>query len=782
MKFLAMLLPVSLLWAHPLSAQAPLPQPAPTLSPTANNTWNLAWTGILDRTYFLQCSPDLEQWIYLPNYIETGTGQAINYGLSSPNQQAFFRLAFSDITTLDADTADFDGDGIGNLLEINAGTDPLDLDTDDDGLTNAEEAALGTSMTNPDSDGDGITDGGEVEEGTDPNDANDTPDAEWLTVTGDLAAGEVAARNRSLTIPAGESRLVVVAIASDEYPIFTSGTEENFEYNDVLTWEVKLDGDEVLSNRIDVNARNTQWDEALANGQTLRGFDPVHFEAVKLIAAPADTDGQVEIELSAMNIEDGTRPSTVVVGLLPVELGPDKLAVNGDFNEGDTATISSQLTGANADNRNQTLIAKRDSIDGDIKAGEIVTRDLHEGWFGLSPDSISDDFFDDATITITKLNKTDPETGEREEGQVRFFATWGENQELLIEHDDPFIDSLFPGGVAPRNLVGKVYGSNRTIPSGAKFWIEGVSLGNITLEWRLQKGDIDVKHEQTFEVGNDWSREKWQKSVRDEIYLDSFTNSSGSAMNGSSTQGVNVDQYVVANDFLPNRPYIHSVYEYYAKLHREEPEKFLWAGLAKQAGAPVYAGLSDAQNGRAGIAIATFGIIDNQTLKTIQDILIDANINIYNDLAYQFVAYRTGGIDSIEYLFEEGIIDFNGRTAWRKIDEGSDISGGNQDLLRREQFEILRATYLDLNAIADGKVSWLFSVLAKNPVPLGPFFRDVVPDGNIAIFDDRWQWITNSGNGIWPLWIGEGQGQRLQFSGRVLTNYAGTFNLVAPLR
>jgi hypothetical protein len=495
-------------------------------------------------------------------------------------------------------------------------------------------------------------------------------------------------------------------------------------------------------------------------------------------AGTTDTESPIyEIDPTARNAKKNGSYS-----LLPVEVAPDKLASNGDFNEGDTGAISAQTTGAKADNQNQTLIAARDSADGSISAGDLVTVDLHEGWFGLLPDAMPNEFFDGATITITKLDQTDPATGEREEGTVRLFATWGENQETVIDYNDPFIDSMFPNGSAPKNMVGKVYGANKTIPSGAKFWIEGVSLGKITLEWRYQKGDTDIRHQQTFEIGNDWSKEKWQKAVRDEIYLDSYTTSSGSAMNGSSTQGVDTDQYAVANDFLPNRPYIFSVYEYYAKLHRDEPGKFLWAGLAKQAGAPVYAGLSDAQNGRTGIAIATFGIIDNQTLKTIQDILIDANINIYKDLAYQFVAYRTGGVDSIEYLFEQGLISLPERTAWQKIDEGNDVAGGNQDLLEREQSIILEQTYIDLDDLADGKVSWLFSVLAENPVPLGPDFQDVVPNGNIAIFDDRWQWITNAGNGMWPLWMGKSEAQRLQFANRVLTSYADIFNLVAPLR
>ena len=78
----------------------------------------------------------------------------------------------------------------------------------------------------------------------------------------------------------------------------------------------------------------------------------------------------------------------------------------------------------------------------------------------------------------------------------------------------------------------------------------------------------------------------------------------------------------------------------------------------------------------------------------------------------------------------------------------------------------------------------IFSPLARNPVPLGPDFqkRDAFTSGNIAVFSDRWQWITNTGNGMWDLWMANSEAQRLQFSNRILTSYAVTFNLVAPLR
>ena len=117
-------------------------------------------------------------------------------------------LSASDVASLVEAYADPDADGLDNLAEQAAGTDPHDpdpdgdgipdgdesirgmnplsssdgrSDADGDGLSAAREYALGTDPSNPDTDGDGMPDGWEAEYALnplDPSDAADDPDGD----------------------------------------------------------------------------------------------------------------------------------------------------------------------------------------------------------------------------------------------------------------------------------------------------------------------------------------------------------------------------------------------------------------------------------------------------------------------------------------------------------------------------------------------------------------------------------------------------------------------------
>jgi uncharacterized protein (DUF1800 family) len=84
---------------------------------------------------------------------------------------------------------DPDQDGLTNLAEFQAGTNPTDRDSDNDSLTDSQEIALGTNPLAADTDGDGIPDAGEIT--TSPlladSDSDTYPDLYEITQSSDPA-------------------------------------------------------------------------------------------------------------------------------------------------------------------------------------------------------------------------------------------------------------------------------------------------------------------------------------------------------------------------------------------------------------------------------------------------------------------------------------------------------------------------------------------------------------------------------------------------------------------
>ena len=156
-------------------APSPLIQPTLIFTPGASGTWQCDWQGEAGYTYFIQWSLDLQEWHYFPD-MRYGSG-ALNFDGSSSASKFFIRLLFTDAPTNNPETADFDGDGLGNLAELQMGLDPLNPDTDGDGISDGVEVAnnmnpLSAADGNPlyaeDSDHDGLSNVAELIRGTSP--------------------------------------------------------------------------------------------------------------------------------------------------------------------------------------------------------------------------------------------------------------------------------------------------------------------------------------------------------------------------------------------------------------------------------------------------------------------------------------------------------------------------------------------------------------------------------------------------------------------------------------
>lgn len=211
------------------------------------------------------------------------------------------------------------------------------------------------------------------------------------------------------------------------------------------------------------------------------------------------------------------------------------------------------------------------------------------------------------------------------------------------------------------------------------------------------------------------------------------------------------------------------VYNYYGWLFGQRPE-LLWAGMAKLAGGPVYAGMQDA----AYVQGVPGGEDISRALLTMQKAIFD-------DLAWQHQLYVDRGLPALERVNDAGLlldagahnahlVD-NGPTtmisAWRDIASGDKgrINRGNRVLIAREQDPILQEHYEKL--MVTNSV-WVFgtSRFGRSPIPPGTNqfwdtqsngFRNTVNNGipmhlkrsyrapnltfSIAFWEDRQKWV-----------------------------------------
>ncbi len=278
--------------------------------------------------------------------------------------------------------------------------------------------------------------------------------------------------------------------------------------------------------------------EILVNNDTLWRNGAYH-----TIDSLVHDDAWVDFSISHLNntgvmvgFSRKNNDSSQVIMLVPMEAVPEVLAVNSNFDEGridpdtgyaipDCDDMPGVCPVTGAGNTKMALEAVRDHLDGDYTQYERITNNLHEGWFGVHPETFGDEFWQDATVTIRKIDRIDDDTGHPESGQVRFYAKWGDgpSQYRGIPTYDPGTleaANLVTGGInkAPEESV---YGANSIIPENAVFYMEGIRAGKITLEWRYEKGDVELSYEQTFLVATEQSREEWIEQLNYQVKLQS---------------------------------------------------------------------------------------------------------------------------------------------------------------------------------------------------------------------------------------------------------------------
>lgn len=248
--------------------------------------------------------------------------------------------------------------------------------------------------------------------------------------------------------------------------------------------------------------------------------------------------------------------------------------------------------------------------------------------------------------------------------------------------------------------------------------------------------------------------------------------------------GIDPDQWDPRRGIADLDVVAQQAWELYAQLYRADPDRFLWAGMAKAASASIYAGLQDvhvvrlaldrgedltekldsAVPGLVGEMLNTLGESTEAgaaVLAAAETTLLSMQRQIFDDLAWQHLAFEAGGTAALEAT---AVVPDHMLAAWRDIESGDQraIAAANKALLHHEQLTVIGDDYdrfRESSVLADA-FTFVLSVTAESPIPGGRPFRDVVrresgplslPVENVTIFEHRWEWIEED---LYPAWLG----------------------------
>lgn len=201
---------------------------------------------------------------------------------------------------------------------------------------------------------------------------------------------------------------------------------------------------------------------------------------------------------------------------------------------------------------------------------------------------------------------------------------------------------------------------------------------------------------------------------------------------------------------------ISRVHEYYGQLFLDNPE-LQWAGMANMIGPSFAGGFKDLAMFRDLLQQASpipalppplqglLAHLTDEELSFYETALLDMQKEIFEDQARQHEAFLGGGLPEIRRLKDAGVIDLRTFEAWENVASGDPtrVAGGNRELLRREQRNIIHDNYDEMRArlVTGEAMTQLITLIGAPSIPGAQAFPEVFSDGNISVDEHRWALI-----------------------------------------
>ncbi len=213
---------------------------------------------------------------------------------------------------------------------------------------------------------------------------------------------------------------------------------------------------------------------------------------------------------------------------------------------------------------------------------------------------------------------------------------------------------------------------------------------------------------------------------------------------------IDPDEWIPEKGFRYNEDVMERLYHYYQQLYFQNPDHFLWAGLARMTGGQVLYGMRNIVR-----------IAKDPCALTVQITAVARAI--FEHMAWQHELYLH---DKDLLLQTCAALDFPTEhpygECWANIASGGAeaSSEGNKKLLRNEQLNTIQPYYEAIRSDPYSARYFRFTRFVMRQIhPHHRRFIFSYPFGDVTRFADRWKWIEGD-KGMWARWIGCGRSER----------------------